>query len=167
MIAVVDDDEVYASALVRRLQRHNLSACYFTAPQQLLSNQQTYSHLLLDLNLGNDSILSYLQSIRQHHPDAKIWVVTGYASIATTVNAIKAGADDYLTKPLDFNALLARLGEQQIDTAELSPLSSAQLEWEHIQRVLQENNGNISAAARVLNMHRRTLQRKLQKKPLW
>ncbi|WP_438865220.1 response regulator transcription factor [Neptunicella sp.] len=167
MIAVVDDDEVYASALMRRLQRHDLAACYFTHPEPLLLTHQAYSHLLLDLNLGSESMLQYIPAIRRHYPDSKIWIVTGYASIATTVNAIKLGADDYLTKPLDFKGLLAKIDDQQIEDNELSPLSSAQLEWEHIQRVLQENNGNISVAARVLNMHRRTLQRKLQKKPIW
>ncbi|MBC3765170.1 response regulator [Neptunicella marina] len=168
MIAVLDDDEIYASTLVRRLQHHQFEAQAFLTIESLLSSSSNFNYLLLDMNLGNGSVLPHLPTLREKYQQAQIWIVTGYASIATTVNAIKQGADDYLTKPLDFNQLIARLQQQPPQTEnDFSPLSSAQLEWEHIQRVLLEHDGNISAAARALNMHRRTLQRKLQKKPLW
>ena len=102
----------------------------------------------------------------------RIVVLTGYASIATAVKAIKLGADDYLAKPVTANAVAAVLGRgarkevaNDGQPAALEPMSPRRLEWEHIQRVLAEHDGNISATARTLHMHRRTLQRKLAKKP--
>ena len=100
-------------------------------------------------------------------------MLTGYASITTAVQAIKLGADNYLAKPSDADEILAALlSENQTklsatdDQSKLKRMSVRRLEWEHIQKVLQENDGNISATARQLNMHRRTLQRKLQKHPV-
>jgi two-component system response regulator RegA len=99
----------------------------------------------------------------------RIVVLTGYASISTAIEAIKLGATHYLAKPVDADEIVAAFGKQNGDTdIELatSPLSVDRLEWEHIQRVLSEHDGNISATARSLNMHRRTLQRKLSKHPI-
>ena len=95
-------------------------------------------------------------------------VLTGYASIATAIEAIKLGATHYLAKPVDADEIIAAFEKREGDTAAqvaMNPLSVDRLEWEHIQRVLSENEGNISATARSLNMHRRTLQRKLNKNP--
>ena len=99
--------------------------------------------------------------------------MTGYASIATAVEAIKLGADNYLAKPADTDEILTAMfadfnskAQDLDDKVKLETMSVRRLEWEHIQRVLMENNGNVSATARQLNMHRRTLQRKLQKKPV-
>jgi two-component system response regulator RegA len=94
-------------------------------------------------------------------------MLTGYASIATAVEAIKLGATQYLSKPANADEIVAAFGHQA-NTAmpvDAQPASVDRLEWEHIQRVLQEQQGNISATARILNMHRRTLQRKLAKRP--
>ena len=103
----------------------------------------------------------------------RILILTGYASIATAVEAIKLGADNYLAKPADtdeiLSAMVANFGEESANhnfEDKLETMSVRRLEWEHIQRVLMENDGYISATARQLNMHRRTLQRKLQKKPV-
>jgi two-component system response regulator RegA len=97
-------------------------------------------------------------------------VLTGYASIATTVDAIKLGATQYLAKPADVDAILKALNATDVIISEeemaSGPMSVDRLEWEHIQRVLTENDGNISATARALKMHRRTLQRKLAKRPV-
>jgi two-component system response regulator RegA len=103
----------------------------------------------------------------------RIVVLTGYASIATAVRAIKLGADDYLAKPVTASAVAAVLErgarteahDDDNSAAPLEPMSPRRLEWEHIQRVLAEHDGNISATARTLRMHRRTLQRKLAKHP--
>jgi two-component system response regulator RegA len=98
----------------------------------------------------------------------RIVVLTGYASVATAVEAIKLGATHYLAKPVDADAVVAAFGRESGDpeaTVAPQPLSVERLEWEHIQRVLGENNGNVSATARSLKMHRRTLQRKLSKRP--
>jgi len=105
-------------------------------------------------------------------PHARLLVLTGYASIATTVQAIKLGADDYLAKPVNVDSILSALqfNTEAVPAApvqeEFTPLTVDRLEWEHIQRVLAEHQGNISSTARALNMHRRTLQRKLMKKPV-
>jgi two-component system response regulator RegA len=97
-------------------------------------------------------------------------VLTGFASIATAVRAIKLGADDYLAKPVTGSAVAAALErgaplERLARVDETQPMSPRRLEWEHIQRILSEHGGNISATARTLRMHRRTLQRKLAKHP--
>ena len=101
--------------------------------------------------------------------DISIVVLTGYASIATAVEAIKLGASQYLTKPAEVEEIIEAFGKtcgnDNVETA-TNPMSVKRLEWEHLQKVLHEHDGNISAAARAMNMHRRTLQRKLQKKPV-
>jgi two-component system response regulator RegA len=101
----------------------------------------------------------------------RILILTGYASIATAVEAIKLGADNYLAKPADTDEIVAALveksaGQAQNTDANMEPMSVRRLEWEHIQKLPMENDGNISATARHLKMHRRTLQRKLQKRPV-
>lgn len=166
-IAVLDDDTVFADTLARRLHKRGYQAHAFYSIEALLASQQTWQCLLLDMNLGTRSSIPVIPQLKQIWPEAEIIVLTGYASIASTVAAIKNGADDYLPKPLDFAALLAKINQQPTAADPEQTLSTAQLEWEHIQRVLEEHNGNVSASARALNMHRRTLQRKLQKKPQW
>jgi two-component system response regulator RegA len=128
-------------------------------------------YVLLDMKLSQETTLNIITPIRQLRPNSRIILLTGFASIATAVDAIKLGADDYLTKPLDTQTLLAALNESkacEIPTnTELDgeTLSAEQVQWQHIQQVLKANDGNVSATARQLSMHRRTLQRKLQKRP--
>jgi len=122
------------------------------------------------MKLAQETTLSIITPLRKLRPHSRIILLTGFASIATAVDAIKLGADDYLAKPLDSQTLLAALNnskatEIKLDEQSESPLSAEQVEWQHIQQVLKANQGNISATARQLSMHRRTLQRKLQKKP--
>ena len=128
------------------------------------------ARIVLDLNLNGTSGLSLVQPLLDVLPDVRIVVLTGYASIATAVDAIKLGACQYLAKPVEMDAILMAFDsvagaspDQPIDT---ETLSVGRLEWEHIQRVLREYDGNISATARALKMHRRTLQRKLMKRPV-
>jgi len=112
--------------------------------------------------------LSLIAPLREKHPEIRILLLTGYASIATAIEAIKLGATHYLAKPSSADEILAALGRVSgkpdiaIDEA---PMSVDRVEWEHIQRILYEQGGNVSAAARALKMHRRTLQRKLGKRP--
>ena len=171
LLAILDDDEVFANTLARRLSKKGYETSSFFHLDVLLAQQSEFDYLILDLNLGNYSVLSGLEALRERWPEARIIILTGYASIASTVSAVKKGADDYLTKPVNFEQLVKTLGGDFEAPAEEQPsndvISSAQLEWEHIQRVLMEHDGNISATARALNMHRRTLQRKLQKRPAW
>jgi len=110
-----------------------------------------------------------LKQLRLLQPNIQVVILTGYSSIATAVEAIKLGAIDYLTKPASADDIVAVFeqveGNVEAQVQELPP-SVNRLEWEHIQRVLKENNGNISGTARDLGMHRRTLQRKLLKRPV-
>lgn len=170
-ILIIDDDEAFATLLARRLKRagfHTRVAHCADAAQQLLQKHGA-DKAVLDLKLGNDSGLALLPKLKQIAPDLDIVVLTGYSSIATAVEAIKLGALNYLCKPASsddiLNAFNVDAGNPDIDIASVPP-SIDRLEWEHIQKVLADNHGNISETARVLGMHRRTLQRKLQKFPV-
>ncbi|KRG59727.1 chemotaxis protein CheY [Stenotrophomonas koreensis] len=172
---LVDDDPLYLRTLQRSLARRGIHADTATDRTQALALAQSQlpAFVLLDLKLGNDSGLELIQPLRALRPDMRILLVTGYASIATAVEAIKLGADDYLPKPASLPVILRALGlgedssteaETSVELPEtMTPIS--RLEWEHIQQALLETNGNISAAARLLGMHRRSLQRKLAKRP--
>lgn len=174
ILLLVDDDEVFSKTLVRSLERRGLTCVHASSSGQLaqLTSGALFSDIILDLNLGESTGLDLIPGLRKRYPNANILVLTGYASIATTVKAIKLGADNYLAKPADTEAILLALDSDAEDTVDgvalggVQPMSVGRLEWEHIQRVLQENQGNVSATARALNMHRRTLQRKLAKRPL-
>lgn len=170
-IILVDDEIHFVELLSRALTRQGYSvdiANNVESAMSLVSDNQ-YSFAVVDLRIGDESGLSVVKQLKQISPDTRIVMLTGYASIATAVEAIKLGATHYLTKPADVEDIIAAFdkeaGDEQVKPAE-NPISVQRLEWEHIQKVLQEHDGNISAAARALNMHRRTLQRKLQKKPV-
>jgi two-component system response regulator RegA len=119
--------------------------------------------------MPGESGLVLIEKLIELDPNTRIVMLTGYASIATAIEAIKLGAVHYLAKPCDADAVVAALNKSNSGDSAIpvggSPLSIGRLEWEHIQRVLTEHQGNISATARALKMHRRTLQRKLGKHP--
>lgn len=171
-LLLVDDDSLFLATLSRSLQKKGLEVHTASNGSQALEllEKQGFDLILLDLNLDGESGLKVLQNILQLQPDARVVMLTAYASVATAVDAIKRGAENYLCKPVTANDILNLLDEDADDGAATSvndnPLSVDRLEWEHLQRVLLENDGNISATARALNMHRRTLQRKLQKRPV-
>lgn len=171
-VLVVDDDPAFAQVLQRRLQRQGLEVEQALSPQEAwqILLHFTPDGVLLDLRLGQESGLLMIQQLRQRLPLARIVLLTGFASISSAVQAIKLGADDYLSKPADTQAILqALVSELKAETTREpgTPVMSAErAEWEHIQQVLSLHGGNISAAARAMNMHRRTLQRKLQKRPV-
>lgn len=163
---VIDDDEAFASVVVRRLGHRGHEARYVTGTDE--ANQALVvgmpDAVILDLRLEQTSGIDYLPELRGHLPNARIVVLSGFASIAATVAAMQRGACDVLSKPADIASLDAALrGQKSGSSPVIQPLSPARAEWEHIQRVLHENDGNISATARSLGMHRRTLQRKLLK----
>jgi two-component system response regulator RegA len=181
-LLIVEDDTAFANTLKRRLEKNGYSCCLANNINDALltCHRQLPEFILLDMKLNNESGLNLITPIRKLLPQSHIILLTGFASIATAVDAIKLGADDYLTKPVDTKTLLSALAKNNKNLAvrhissskhvdhetENEPtLSTEQVEWEHIQQVLKFNNGNISATARQLSMHRRTLQRKLQKKP--
>ncbi|MBS1190214.1 MAG: Helix-turn-helix, Fis-type [Rhodocyclaceae bacterium] len=171
MTLVVDDDPTFNAVLLRALTRRGLPACGAGSAEEALTLAEEHqpARIILDLNLGGVSGLALIPQLLAIAPESRIVVLTGYASIATAVDAIKLGAVQYLAKPVEVDGILAAFAEgESVEshfTAPDEPLSVDRLEWEHIQRVLRENDGNISATARALKMHRRTLQRKLFKRP--
>ncbi|WP_281555910.1 response regulator [Thalassomonas sp. RHCl1] len=169
-LLIIEDDEVFANTVKRRLEKYHFSCWHASNANDALLACHRYlpDYILLDMKLEHESGLQLIKPLRKIRPNSRIILLTGFASIATAVDAIKLGADDYLTKPADTSTLLAALNDKKIP-AEIPQaedvLSAEQAEWQHIQQALKFNNGNISATARQLSMHRRTLQRKLQKRP--
>ena len=177
---LVDDDTLYLDALRRALQRRGIE-CEIApdaATALAVAARIAPDFALVDLKLGEASGLSLIEPLRAIRADMRILLVTGYASIATAVEAIKRGADDYLPKPVSADTLQRILLDADLGTAAApaDPADDAsiesptmiplhRLEWEHIQQALNETGGNISATARLLGMHRRSLQRKLAKRP--
>jgi two-component system response regulator RegA len=169
-LLIVDDDATFAQVLARALGKRGyrtLTAHTIADATALASNQQP-TYAVVDLKLADTSGLVLIEQLVALVPGINIIMLTGYASIATAVEAVKLGATHYLCKPANVDEILDAFtlgsGNSEVDLPE-NPLSVDRLEWEHIQKVLQDNGGNISATARILGMHRRTLQRKLQKRP--
>ncbi len=170
-ILVIDDDPVFNRVLTRALKRRgfDVTSALGAAEAAALIPATQAARVVLDLNIAGTSGLTLIAPLLAANPDCRIVVLTGYASIATAVEAIKLGATHYLAKPTDVDAILAAFeatAPQGDIAAPSQPLSVDRLEWEHIQRVLKEHDGNISSTARALKMHRRTLQRKLMKRPV-
>jgi two-component system response regulator RegA len=171
-VLIVDDDERFAATLADALDRRGFATrTAHDVATALAAAHGALDAAIVDLRLAAEDGLALVEPLRAAHPDMRIVVLTGYASIATAVKAIKLGADDYLAKPVTASAVVAALtrapqeGRGAGVAAALEPMSPRRLEWEHIQRVLTDNDGNVSATARTLGMHRRTLQRKLAKRP--
>jgi two-component system, response regulator RegA len=179
-VLVIDDDVTFTRVLARALSRkghHTQVANDGETALALLREQArdaAITHAVLDLKLAETTGLQLLPHLLALQPELQVVVLTGYASVATTVEAIKQGATNYLAKPATVDEILAAFD----DTGSLSSasrrapesiddntLSVQRVEWEYIQRQLVANNNNIAATARALGMHRRTLQRKLQKRP--
>jgi two-component system, response regulator RegA len=170
-ILVVDDDATFVATLERALRRREFRVLTaHTAAQALAVTEGVHvQRAVLDLKLENESGLALIPPLVERFPEIRIVMLTGYSSIPTTVEAIKLGACNYLCKPANAQEILAAFEHTDADPgAPLpeQPPSLERLEWEHIQRVLTEHAGNISATARALGMHRRTLQRKLGKRPV-
>ncbi len=166
---IVDDDPVYTRTLATILCRRGftVSVAGDAASALLCVQQDRPLRILLDLKLGDDNGLSLLSELLAGVPESKVVMLTAYSSIATAVRAVQLGALNYLCKPVDADEILAAFeGPVEMPETPLTPTSVKRLEWEQIQRVLAENSGNVSATARALGMHRRTLQRKLLKRPV-
>ncbi len=168
---IVDDDCLFAETLARSLERRGNRARVAASGVDAgrLCKSDPPQRIILDLKLHQESGLHLIAELRDLAPGCAIVMLTGYSSIPTTVEAIKLGATDYLCKPAALDDIVAAFDRREGNPAialPVSPHSVDRLEWEHIQRVLAENDGNISATARALGMHRRTLQRKLHKRPV-
>ena len=170
-LLVVDDDDAFRTRLVRALNVRGFAASGVGDYDQAMAaaRVETPECALVDLKLPGRSGLEVVRDLKALDETTTIVVLTGYGSIATAVQAVKLGALAYLTKPVDADQIVAGFdGRPQPDAGGLTPSAQplARVEWEHIQRVLAEHDGNISATARALQMHRRTLQRKLAKRPV-
>lgn len=170
-ILILDDDVDFCSALAQSLSPRGWNAVVANDIHSALQLAREFqpNRAIVDLRIGNESGLQAVSDLKSILPDIEIIVLTGYSSIATAVEAIKLGAVHYLTKPASISEISAAFGKKAGDPdTEVEPQSPSikRLEWEHIQQVLTRHNGNLSATARELNMHRRTLQRKLQKYPV-
>ena len=170
-ILLVDDSENLCFALMRAFERRGYEVSCSHCPETAMGAFARFrpQYVVLDLRMDQASGLPLIPRMKEIDPKALIVVVTGYSSVATAVEAIKLGAVHYLVKPADATEIEAAFKRVQGDvsvSARENPLSVDRLEWEHIQTVLTDHQGNISAAARALGMHRRTLQRKLGKRPV-
>lgn len=170
-LLLVDDDPVYCSVLGQALEKRDyaVSIAHDLKSGARLARDIHPEYAVIDLRIGHESGLELVKNLTEMDDNIHIVVLTGFASIATAVESIKLGATHYLTKPADTDEIIAALNRDEGDSHILvkeRPLSVKRLEWEHLQKVLMEHNGNISQAARALGMHRRTLQRKLDKRPV-
>lgn len=167
---LVDDDAAFLDVLQRALSRQSIQVTRAYSQHEALEalHAHRFRKCVLDLNLAGESGLQLLPELLALQPDMEILVLTGYGSIATAVEAMRRGAVNYLCKPVTVHQLINGF-EALATIPELrpEPPSVEEMEWEHIQRVLNEHEGNVSATARALHMHRRTLQRKLQKHSRW
>jgi len=172
LVLVVDDDNVFRSRLCRAMEeRHWETEAAADAEQALkFARDRSPDLVLVDLRMPGRGGLDVVQELRALDSSMTIMVLTGYASIPTTISAMKRGADYYLSKPADADQILGiyeKLRSEARDAPEFpeSVPTLARVEWEHMQRVIEDCDGNISQAARLLGIHRRSLQRKLAKFP--
>lgn len=170
-ILLVDDDETFTRVMARAMTRRGLRVSVAGSAEEGLevARKGVPDYAVLDLKMEGDSGLVLLPKLLELDAEMQVVILTGYSSIATAVEAIKRGARNYLCKPADADDVLVALLSDRAEVENLvpeNPISVDRLQWEHIQRVLAEHDGNVSATARALGMHRRTLQRKLQKRPV-
>ncbi|GFO75426.1 two-component system, response regulator RegA [Bathymodiolus platifrons methanotrophic gill symbiont] len=170
-LLLVDDDLTYCLVLKSALEKRgfSVSVAHDVKSGLTLAEEIEPEFAVIDLRIGHESGLELVQKLISLDDNTQVVMLTGFASIATAVEAIKLGARHYLTKPANADEIMNALHKNSGDSSvaiNANPLSIKRLEWEHLQKVLMEHDGNISAAARALNMHRRTLQRKLDKRPV-
>mgnify|MGYP000297516549 FL=1 len=167
-LLLVDDDEPFLRRLAKAMEKRGFSVetAGSVAAGKAIATVRPPAYAVVDLRLEDGTGLDVVEVLRERRPESRIVVLTGYGAIATAVAAVKIGATDYLSKPADatdvMNALLARDGE--VPPPPENPMSADRVRWEHIQRVYELCDRNVSETARRLNMHRRTLQRILAKR---
>ena len=166
-LLIVDDEQNLRNQLAKAMERlgFTVAAAESVAEGKHLALANRPKYAVVDLRLGDGSGLEVVEVLRQARGDVRVIVLTGYGNIATAVAAVKAGAVDYLPKPADADQVAAALlsEEQALPPPPERPMSADRVRWEHIQRVYEQCNRNVSETARRLNMHRRTLQRILAK----
>jgi two-component system response regulator RegA len=170
-ILLVDDDEVFRERLAQALRArgHGVVTAGDLAGALAKADQTPFDFAVIDLRMPDGSGLALLEGLRARAPAARFVMLTGYGSIASAVEALRLGAHDYLSKPVDADEVLAALTGEGSRAGGRPPTTAApslaRAEWEHIQRVLADCGGNVSEAARRLGITRRTLQLKLKKYP--
>jgi two-component system, response regulator RegA len=167
-LLLVDDDEPFLKRLTKAMEKRGfeVEAAGSVAAGHAIATARPPAFAVVDLRLEDGNGLDVVEVLREKRPDCRVVVLTGYGAIATAVAAVKIGATDYLSKPADasdiMNALLAP--EDGLPPPPENPMSADRVRWEHIQRVYELCDRNVSETARRLNMHRRTLQRILAKR---
>lgn len=167
-LLLVDDDEVFLRRLARAMEKRGFAV--EIAESVAAGKARVAAHppafAVIDLRLEDGNGLDVVEALREKRPDSRIVVLTGYGAIATAVAAVKIGATDYLSKPADADDVVRALlteGDALPEPPE-NPMSADRVRWEHIQRVYEQCDRNVSETARRLSMHRRTLQRILAKR---
>jgi len=166
-LLIVDDDKPFLQRLARAMQTRGFTVRTAESVADGLMQLEIASpaFAVVDLRLGDGNGLDVISALKARRPDARAIVLTGYGNIATAVNAVKLGAVDYLSKPVDADHVVHALlnGDRAVEPPE-KPMTPDRIRWEHIQRIYELCNQNVSETARRLNMHRRTLQRILAKR---
>ena len=167
-LLLVDDDKPFVTRLARAMEGRGFTVDTAESVEEAVFKvkQRAPAYAVVDMRLGDGNGLDVVSALRDKRPDARIVILTGYGNIATAVTAVKLGAVDYLSKPADADdiyAALPRTGDAPAAPPE-NPMSADRVRWEHIQRVYEMCERNVSETARRLNMHRRTLQRILAKR---
>lgn len=167
-LLIVEDDKAFLERLARAMEGRgfDVTSCGSVAEGVAHIGQSAPAFAVVDLRLGDGSGLDVVSALKTKRPEARAIVLTGYGNIATAVTAVKMGAIDYLSKPAEADDVVAALMSSTSHKAELpqNPMSADRVRWEHIQRIYEMCDRNVSETARRLNMHRRTLQRILAKR---
>jgi two-component system, response regulator RegA len=167
-LLIVEDDKPFLERLARAMESRGFTVtpCESVAEGLAQIGRSAPAFAVVDLRLGDGNGLDVVSALKRKRPDARAIILTGYGNIATAVTAVKMGAVDYLAKPADADDVVAALlaiGNQKSEPPS-NPMSADRVRWEHIQRIYEMCNRNVSETARRLNMHRRTLQRILAKR---
>ncbi len=167
-LLIVEDDKPFLERLARAMETRGfaVTACESVADGLNQIAKAAPAFAVVDLRLGDGNGLDVVSALKRKRPEARAIVLTGYGNIATAVTAVKLGAVDYLSKPADADDVVSALLASGNQKSELpsNPMSADRVRWEHIQRIYEMCNRNVSETARRLNMHRRTLQRILAKR---
>jgi two-component system, response regulator RegA len=167
-LLIVEDDRSFLQRLAKALEQRGFTVATAESVAEGLAQVEKAApaFAVVDMRLGDGNGLDVISALKRRRPEARAIILTGYGNIATAVNAVKLGAVDYLSKPADADDVVAALlaqGGEKIAPPE-NPMSADRVRWEHIQRIYELCNRNVSETARRLNMHRRTLQRILAKR---
>jgi two-component system response regulator RegA len=167
-LLVVDDDDLYRESLVRAFSRRQIHSEGVSNMEEALRAISTLSPdaAVVDLRLGHESGLDVVRRILSTNPEVKVIVLTAYGTIATALEAVRLGAQNYLTKPVDVDTILTAFDGKSTHSNTLTDIPTPeQVEWDYINKTVQDHAGNVTRAAQALGLHRRSLQRKLKNPP--